>query len=123
MIARLWRGATRLSDAERYLEYLEETGVKDYRATPGNRGVLVMRRLRPERAEFLLVTLWESFEAIARFAGEPVEKARYYPADEAFLLELTPEVEHYELASSAGTFALEDLPDAGGSSGRGRRPV
>jgi heme-degrading monooxygenase HmoA len=103
MIARIWRGATRLADADRYLKYLEETGVKDYRATEGNREVMVLRRLRQDRAEFLLLTLWESFEAIARFAGDPVEKARYYPEDEAFLLELTPEVEHYELAVRAGS--------------------
>jgi hypothetical protein len=60
--------------------------------------------------------VWESFEAIARFAGEPVEKARYYPEDEAFLLELTPEVEHYELAVRAGS-AGGGAEDGGAVSG------
>jgi heme-degrading monooxygenase HmoA len=102
MIARIWRGATRAADAERYLDYLDRTGLRDYRATPGNRGVFVLRRLREERAEFLLLTLWESFDAIATFAGEEIDKARYYPEDRAFLLELDPKVEHYELVRRAG---------------------
>lgn len=38
MIARVWRGWTAASDADRYLDYLEETGLREYRATAGNRG-------------------------------------------------------------------------------------
>ena len=32
-----------------------------------------------------------------KFAGAEIEKARYYPEDEAFLLELEPNVAHYEV--------------------------
>jgi hypothetical protein len=42
-----------------------------------------------------LLTLWESEEAIERFAGPEIERARYYPEDEEFLLELEPTVTHY----------------------------
>jgi hypothetical protein len=41
MIVRTWRGATRASDAEAYVEYLMETGTPEYEATPGNRGTLI----------------------------------------------------------------------------------
>lgn len=68
MIARTWAGATRASDAEAYLDYLHATGLAEYQATPGNRGVLALRRVTGDRAEFLLVTLWDSEEAIRRFA-------------------------------------------------------
>jgi heme-degrading monooxygenase HmoA len=44
-----------------------------------------------------LLTLWESEEAIKRFAGTNMEKAKYYPEDEQFLLELEPTVTHYEV--------------------------
>src|SRR5919106_7014307 len=40
MIARTWRGAVRAEDADAYLDYLEATGLKEYRATPGNRAAL-----------------------------------------------------------------------------------
>jgi hypothetical protein len=38
MIARTWRGWTGARDVEPYVEYLRETGVKELRRTPGNRG-------------------------------------------------------------------------------------
>ncbi len=44
MIARIWRGVTPEESSQRFLEQLESTGVKDCVATPGNRGVLVLRR-------------------------------------------------------------------------------
>ena len=82
MIARTWRGSTSAEDADRYLAYLNETGLKEYWATPGNRGVLGFRRIVDGRAEFLLVTLWETAEAVRAFAGDEPEKAVFYPEDD-----------------------------------------
>jgi heme-degrading monooxygenase HmoA len=98
MIARTWRGATSEQDAEAYLRYLEGTGFREYRATPGNLGVLALRRVRDGRAEFLLLTLWESAEAIRGFAGEDIERAVFYPEDERFLIDREDRVCHYEVA-------------------------
>lgn len=100
MIARFWRGVTPAEKAEQYLEYLMETGLKDYRAIPGNRGVQVCRRTYEGKTEFLLISLWDSYEAIRAFAGDDLEKAVYYPEDEAFLLEMEPKVVHYEVATT-----------------------
>jgi hypothetical protein len=44
MIARIWRGSTRLADAEAYMVYLRRTGLAEYRATPGNAGAWVLWR-------------------------------------------------------------------------------
>lgn len=96
MIARLWRGVTPETKADAYLEYLRRTGVRECRATPGNRGVFVLRRRTDRNAEFLFVSLWESMDAIHAFAGPDVEKAVYYPEDAEYLLEMEPEVAHYE---------------------------
>ena len=43
------------------------------------------------------MTYWDSRDAIAAFAGADIEVARYYPEDEAFLLEFEPTVQHFEL--------------------------
>jgi len=99
MIARIWRGITPAEKAEQYLEYLLETGLKDYRAVPGNQGVQVLRRTSEDKTEFLLLSLWESYEAIRAFAGNDLERAVYYPKDHEFLLELEPTVTHYEVAT------------------------
>lgn len=98
MIARTWRGATRAADAEAYLRYLRDTGFREYRETPGNFGVLGLRRVADGRAEFLLVTLWETEEAIRDFAGDDPEQAVFYPEDERFLVEADRTVSHYEIA-------------------------
>src|SRR2546423_2568582 len=105
MIARLWRGVVPASRADEYHRYLEETGLKEYRATPGNRGVQVLRRIQGDRCEYLLITWWENWDAIRRFAGQEPEKAVYYPRDREFLLELEPYVQHFEVVKeeSAGS--------------------
>ena len=97
MIARIWHGITPESKAAAYLDYLNATGVPDYRATPGNRGVYVLCRTEKDAAHFLLISLWDSLNAIRRFAGADVETARYYPEDDKFLLEREPNVTHYEV--------------------------
>jgi heme-degrading monooxygenase HmoA len=97
VIARTWHGMVRAEDAEPYHAYLLETGVPDLRKTPGNRGVYVLRRHEGDRAHFLLISLWESREAIRAFAGDDLERARYYPVDAKYLLELEPRVTHYDV--------------------------
>src|SRR4051794_12951487 len=97
MVARIWRGVTAASDGEAYAEYLRQTGVAETGGTAGNRGVLVLRRVVGDRAEFLFVSLWESLDAVAAFAGADVEQAVYYPEDDRFLDSLHPGVEHYEV--------------------------
>ena len=97
MIARIWHGVSAAAKADEYLDYLNETGVPDYRGTEGNRGVYVLRRVEEEQAHFLTLSLWDSIEDVKRFAGPEPERAKYYPADEEFLLDFEPTVEHYEV--------------------------
>ena len=97
MIARIWKGAVRGADGDAYAAYIRETGVAGYEATPGNRGVWMLRRDIGELTEFVMFTLWESLEAIREFAGEDVERAVYYPEDDRFLVERSSTVDHYEV--------------------------
>jgi len=69
MIARQWIGETRESDADTYRKYLEETGMSEIRTTKGNKGVWLLRRLHDGKAEFVVLSLWDSLEAIKSFAG------------------------------------------------------
>lgn len=97
MIARTWHGRVPATKAVAYYDYLLRTGLNDYRATAGNRGVLVQRRIEGEVAHFTLTSFWDSVEAITRFAGEPSDVARYYPEDDEYLLEREPFVTHGEV--------------------------
>jgi heme-degrading monooxygenase HmoA len=64
----LWTGRTKAEDYETYLTYLEESGVAELRATPGNRGVMVLRRLDGDKAEFGVMSFWDS---LARTSTRP----------------------------------------------------
>lgn len=101
MIARIWRGATKLADAEAYVEYLERTGLREYRATAGNRGAWALwRAAGRDRAEFITLSFWDSEEAIRAFAGDEIERAVFYPEDDRFLIERSLTVEHYRLVAA-----------------------
>ncbi len=97
MIARIWRGEVPADRADEYLELMRTVALADYRSTPGNRGAYALRRIRGDRAEFLMVTFWESVESVKAFAGDDPTAAKYYDFDADFLLEMVPSVDHFEL--------------------------
>jgi heme-degrading monooxygenase HmoA len=97
MIARIWRGAVRQADGDAYAEYMRETGVAEYSATPGNRGVWMLRRDVGDRTEFIMFTLWDSVDAVKAFAGDDYETAVFYPEDDRFLVDRDLTSTHYEV--------------------------
>lgn len=102
MIARIWKGRTLAAQADDYMAYMQTTGVPELRATEGNRGVYVLRRIDGDQAEFTFISLWESIAAIRRFAGEEIDRAVYYPEDRRYLLALEPNVVHHEVLVADG---------------------
>ena len=102
MIARIWKGRTRPGMGKAYYGYLEETGLKDYKNTEGFKDVLVLTREIGEETEYLLITLWESMDAVRNFAGVEPERAVYYPEDDQYFpeSERTEFVRHYEVRAS-----------------------
>ena len=96
VITRIWHGTTRTRHADEYLEFLIKTGVADYKKTPGNLSVEILRRIEDDICHFWTVTKWDSIENIKKFAGEDYEKAKYYEEDKQYLLEFEPNVIHCE---------------------------
>jgi heme-degrading monooxygenase HmoA len=103
MIARVWHGTVPLEKAEAYGEYLADSdrGVRDYQRIPGNRGVLLLRVVREEQAEFLLISLWDSRRSIEAYTGGDIDRAQYFPVDRECLLDPEPRVTHYEVLVDA----------------------
>lgn len=98
MVARIWRGAVRAEDAAEYVAYIEQTGLREYRETPGNRGAWLLSRIEGDRCEVVTLSFWDSLDAIRGFAGDDIERAVYYPEDERFLIEQDDRVTHWDLA-------------------------
>ena len=101
MIARSWRGAVKNADAEAYATYIDETGMKAYASTPGNRGAWMLTREIGGLTEFVTFSLWDSFDAIKAFAGEDYATAVFYPEDDRYLVERDPTCTHWEVVRSA----------------------
>jgi heme-degrading monooxygenase HmoA len=94
----MWRGWVRTGDAARYADYIERTGLAEYRGTPGNRGAqMLLRDLGDGRAEVLTLSWWDSMDSVRGFAGDDVEQAVFYPEDDAYLVDRETAVTHWEL--------------------------
>ena len=97
MIARRWHGRVPASKAAEYLRLMERVGLPDYRSTEGNCGAWCLHRHEGDVVHVEMFTFWENEAAIRRFAGDDLLKAKYYDFDPDFLLELEPEVNHFEV--------------------------
>lgn len=97
MIARRWHGRVAAAKADEYLRLMEQSGLADYRATEGNRRAWCLYRRDGDITHVEMFTLWDDEAAIRRFAGDDLLKARYYDFDADYLLELEPEVVHFDV--------------------------
>ena len=103
MIARMWRGWVRTADRAAYVDYIESTGMAEYRATPGNEGAWMLARdLGDGRTEIVTLSFWASRDAIGGFAGDDIEQAVFYPEDERFLVDRETTVTHFDVVAGAG---------------------
>jgi heme-degrading monooxygenase HmoA len=75
IIARLWHGVTTRENASPYEELLRGEILPGIHRVEGYRGAYLLRREVPEGAEFVTLTLFESMDAVRRFAGDDLEKA------------------------------------------------
>jgi len=102
VILRRWSARIRTTDETEYVAYIADTGLDDYRATPGNLGAqMLVRTLGNGESEVTTLSWWVSLDAIRAFAGDDIEVARYYPEDDRFLLTRPDHVEHHRVVGGA----------------------
>jgi heme-degrading monooxygenase HmoA len=97
LIARIWKGEVPLERSDDYLSLMRTVALPDYRVIAGNLGAFALRRDLENGTEFVMLTFWESRDAIKAFAGDDIEVAKYYDFDADFLREMVPNVEHFEI--------------------------
>jgi hypothetical protein len=66
----------------------------------GYRGGYVLRHDGPEEAEFVVVNLFDSIEAVKRFAGPDYTVAVFEPEARRLLCKIEPVAVHYEVRVS-----------------------
>jgi len=100
MISRQWRGVAKPEHADAYVEHLRRTTLPGLRQIDGFVSASIMRRAVAGGVEFLIVTLWDSLEAIARFAGPELECAVVPEEAQAMMVEFERHVRHYEVVAT-----------------------
>jgi heme-degrading monooxygenase HmoA len=76
------------------------TSIPGYDQIPGNLGVYMLRRAIGERCEFVMLTFWESLEAVKAFAGDDHETTAFYPENDRFLVAREERASHVEVAAA-----------------------
>lgn len=98
MISRHWRALARTDRAHEYIVHLQRSTFPALRALPGFLGATIHRRDQSEGVEFIVITLWESAEAIRAFsAGDEVEVAVVPPEVREMMLEYDLRARHYRV--------------------------
>jgi heme-degrading monooxygenase HmoA len=99
MISRQWRGLARAAQAPAYVEHLQTETFPAIQGLTGFISASILQRSLPEGIEFLIITQWESLEAIQAFAGANVEAAVVPQKVRDMMIEYDQTVRHYEVVS------------------------
>ena len=101
MIARSWHGRALSAKAHEYEQHVTGRVLPALDRIAGYCGGMVLRQDREGEVEFVVLTLWDSMNAVREFAGETPERAVVEPAAKAVLTAFDAFVNHYEVVTDS----------------------
>jgi uncharacterized protein len=96
-ILRMWKGQAAPEQADKYVQHVTHNVFPELRAIAGHRGAYLLRRAVNGAVEFVVLTLWDSMDAVRKFAGTKPEKAVVAPQAQTLLSSFDNFVSHYEI--------------------------
>ena len=96
MIERHWRGLARREHANEYVAHLRCDTFPQLERIAGFAGASILRRDVADGVEFLVVTRWQSLQAIQAFAGQDAELAVVPVNVQRMMVEYDARARHYE---------------------------
>ena len=97
MVARHWRGWTAVQDAAAYESLLRDKVFPQLRKLQGYKGGYVLRLDGPQEVEFVVVNLFDSLEAVKRFAGPDYKTPVFEPEARKLLRRIETVANHYDV--------------------------
>ncbi len=97
MILRMWRARSTVEKTGKYVEHATKKIFPALRAIEGHRGAYLLRRAVDGAIELVVLTLWESMEAVHKFARVEPDKAVVEPEARASLTDFDDFVTHFEV--------------------------
>ena len=112
MILRAWRGYAAATEPQAYPRHLLHSVRPKLERMAGFRGLYLLRHRGLEEIEFLVLTLWDSMEAVHAFAGDQPEVAVVEPEARAALVRFDDTVRHYEVLAAEGVGVTDQIRGA-----------
>jgi heme-degrading monooxygenase HmoA len=97
MIARHWRGYARGDRAADYEAHLRKATLPSLARIAGFVDASILKRPAGNGVEFLVITRWQSMEAVRQFAGADVDAAVVPAEVEEMMIDYDRRVAHYEV--------------------------
>jgi heme-degrading monooxygenase HmoA len=101
MIARIWHAWTAPEDVAAYEALLRSEILPALHRIEGFAGADLLRHKSASEVEFIVVTFFDSWEALRRFAGEQYEQAVVSAKVRGLLSRFDPSCLHFELVARA----------------------
>jgi len=101
LILRSWSARATSDGAERYVGYFHQSLLATLQRLEGHRGAMVFTRPAGAEVEVTVLTLWDSLEAIRRFAGPEPTVAVVEEEARAMLLRFDGHVTHADVRLDA----------------------
>ena len=97
MISRHWSAVVHRERAADYIAHLQSETFPKLRTIAGFVDATINRRDSTEGVEFIVITRWQSMDAIRAFAGADAEAAVVPPKAQAMMRSFDARVRHYEV--------------------------
>jgi uncharacterized protein len=102
LILRMWKARSTFENSGEYVQHATKKVFPTLRAIEGHRGAYLLRRAVDGATEFVVLTVWESMEAVRKFAGMEPEKGVVEPEARAALTSFDDFVTHFEIVDRTG---------------------
>jgi len=97
MIVRIWKATASVARADAYPAHFSAAVSPNLRKLAGFAGGRLLRRRTGDHVEFMVVTQWESWQAITAFAGADPDVAVVDSQARAMLVQHDSCVQHFEV--------------------------
>lgn len=108
MIVRMWSATARPELVDAYVKHLREQTLPSLKRIRGYYGANVLRRPAGPVVALMVLTLWDSVDAVSAFAGADAEAAVVPPEAQALLATWDPRAVHWEMAHNTFIDAAEN---------------
>jgi heme-degrading monooxygenase HmoA len=96
MITRNWTGVVKAERTNDYLAHLQNDTFKKLQSIKGFVNASIGQRVVTDGVEFLVITYWESMDAIREFAGDAADIAVVPAIVQEMMVRYDPVVRHFE---------------------------